>query len=312
MATVNATLKTDRVLSDGTHPVYLCIYNNGKRYYISLQRKDQRLFGTKENWDQVNGCFNKLKKECKYHNRTIEDSISDAKQIIKALDVTSFDITSFRKSFFGIVDRSKTLRQLLDIRDEKLISQERFKTAEVYRTAVNAFLITIKKENIEVKDVTKKHLKEFEETLLADNKNDATVHNYIRTIKALISHGVNEEIIKEAENKVRDYSLAHIKPSANKRALSLLDFNKIINAKFTDSNLELTRLTFLFSVYTFGMNFADMCLLKENDIYDKEIKYKRLKTGKNLTIPFTSQASQIFWTLCKIQYGATSHMFFHI
>jgi integrase/recombinase XerD len=292
--TINALLKKDRKLADGAFPVYLCIFINNKRYYISLQRMDQQLFGFKDSWDNQRGCFNKQKKNHKHHNATIEDSIDKAKKIIKEQNQgNGIDFNAFRISFFGIVNQTKKLKELLYLNNQKHINQKKFKTAEVYSTAINSFLKTIKKENIEAKDIDKKVLKHFENLLFKNNNKDSTVHNYIRTIKALLNKSVDENLIKPEDNKIKDYSLAHIKPQANKRSLSQTDLNKIINSKFSEKNLELARLSFLFSIYTCGMNFADLCLLKSDNIYDNEIKYTRLKTGKNLNIPFISQAKFI-------------------
>jgi integrase len=292
--TINALLKKDRILADGTHPVYLCVFINNKRYYISLQRMDQHLFGVKDSWDNQMGCFNKLKKNHKKHNATIDDCIHKAKKILKEQNQDNgIDFNTFRVAFFGITSQSKKLKDLLILYNHKYINQKKFKTAEVYSTAVNSFLKTIKKENIDVKDIDKKRLKYFENVLFDNNNKDSTVHNYIRTIKALLNKSVEENLIKPEDNKIKDYSLAHIKPQAYKRSLSQTDLNKIINSKFSEKSLELARLSFLFSIYTCGMNFADLCLLKTDNIYDNEIKYMRLKTGKNLIIPFISQAKII-------------------
>lgn len=50
------------------------------------------------------------------------------------------------------------------------------------------------------------------------------------------------------------------------------------------STLDLARDLFLFSFYTRGMLFIDMAYLKEENLYNGVLSYKRRKTGQLLYI----------------------------
>lgn len=79
-----------------------------------------------------------------------------------------------------------------------------------------------------------------------------------------------------------------------KRAISIDDINKInrLNLK-AHPNLDFARDMFMFSLYTRGMNFADMYSLKKDNIQNDVITYKRRKTGKILHIKMEKKIKKI-------------------
>ena len=50
---------------------------------------------------------------------------------------------------------------------------------------------------------------------------------------------------------------------------------------------------FMFSYHTFGMNFTDLCSLKQGNIKNGRIKYTRQKTGKSFDILISDEALEI-------------------
>lgn len=62
----------------------------------------------------------------------------------------------------------------------------------------------------------------------------------------------------------------------------------------------LARDVFMFSIYTRGMSFVDIALLKKKDVFQQEIRYRRHKTGQFLEIGINRQIRNLLE-----RYGAT-------
>ena len=53
------------------------------------------------------------------------------------------------------------------------------------------------------------------------------------------------------------------------------------------SKLRIARDAFLFSYYGGGIRFSDICCLKPESIQEERIRYRMLKTGTLVSIPFS-------------------------
>jgi integrase len=93
----------------------------------------------------------------------------------------------------------------------------------------------------------------------------------------------------------KKFKVAKFDCTTEKRAIEKDDIKKILAVELdpNDKNLNFARDLFVFSYFCGGINFVDMAYLTRENIVDEQITYKRKKTGVKVTIPLTTETSQI-------------------
>jgi len=131
------------------------------------------------------------------------------------------------------------------------------------------FLITKGKKDIYLDELTP-HL--FEEYANSIRLNHNTLNNYLAVLKSFLR---NIEKLKDISlpenfyNKVSRFKSVPKKP----KLLPIDNFNKILNAKIDDKEIEEARLIFLFSLFSNGIRYSDVSTLRYHNFtisYNKE------------------------------------------
>ena len=113
----------------------------------------------------------------------------------------------------------------------------------------------------------------------------------MRDLRARYNEAVKLELIDDQE-PFKHYSIKSIK-TKRQIAITKNDIDKFISFDYTNNTkYKLSYLTFLFSYYSAGINFTDVCKLKKGQIID-ELVYTRSKTGKLMTIPLYKKNKEI-------------------
>jgi site-specific recombinase XerD len=122
-----------------------------------------------------------------------------------------------------------------------------------------------------------------------------TMNLYFRTFRAVINMAIQDGIAIKERNPFTDFSFSHMKNETIKRALTKTDIKKIESLDVeSGSKQEFAKDFFMFSYYTYGMNFKDVAFLKWENVQIQEGKYHlfyiRSKTKKLLTITLNPNA----------------------
>lgn len=186
------------------------------------------------------------------------------------------------------------LTQFMEQLIRALKEEERFSTAHIYQSTLNALRLFCKADVIRFNQMDRSRLKQFENHLR--NKGCAwnTVSTYMRTLRSTYNKAVDEGL---AEEKPRLFRHVYTGVKANtKRALDAGDMSKLLKAPLPQSlsqSLEKSRawLTLMFLLR--GMPFVDLAYLHKKDLQDSVISYRRHKTGTLLTVEVPPTAMKL-------------------
>ena len=131
---------------------------------------------------------------------------------------------------------------------------------------------------------------------------DTSVSNYMRTLRSMLNKAIEQGFLdKEDYPFGHKYSITHLNLKTRPRALSKEWIREIEAVELAEdkpiaqsrNNLLFARDIFLFSYYTFGMNFSDISHLKTTDVKMGRIEYTRKKTHDPHSIGLHPKAKEI-------------------
>lgn len=235
----------------------------------------------------------KLQKDKQLINKTVE--LLESRGDYSAKDI----LQNFSNSQHGVM-----FCEYVNSKVEYLKKANRFGTAEAYKYAAVSFLKFLGKKDIDIYKINAALIKSYEQYLFAENKQKNTISCYMRSLRAVYNQAVHENIISKKKTKSNPFSGAFTgNAKTGKRAIGVDSILKMTKVKAEDikcsyKRLEKTKLNsisksitlpiaidvFMFSLYTQGMSFSDIVNLKKENIKGDFIRYKRKKTGQQITI----------------------------
>jgi integrase len=144
------------------------------------------------------------------------------------------------------------------------------KKYEEYIEKFQNFLATRGKKDIYIHELTPQL---FEEYLNSTDLNHNTLNSHLAVLKSFLRNieklkGINLPV--NFYNKISSFKSVPKKP----KLLSIDNFNKILNTKMEDLEIEKARLIFLFSLFSNGIRYSDVSTLRHQNFtisYNKEI-----------------------------------------
>jgi site-specific recombinase XerD len=170
-----------------------------------------------------------------------------------------------------------------DYRDQGRIGQVR-----VYTDAQNALKSFLNDKDIAFDEIDLPFLKRYERHLNKRKVKTSTFSIYMRTLRAALNKAIAEGYAKQYPFK--DYSIPKGEP--NRRALSIKDMEKLLKHKKINKNTDNYRIM-VFSYFSVGMNYTDICRLTWDDIRGSEIHYTRQKIHYKIIIPIHPKVKAI-------------------
>jgi site-specific recombinase XerD len=149
---------------------------------------------------------------------------------------------------------------------------------------------------LELKDIDTKKLQMFIEYCQGKNLTPNGIGYYLRTLRAVFNKAINEEGLEHYPFK--KFNWKPFRNKTKKRAISKEDMIRIMNFESEpETPLFHAAKLFSFMYLTYGLNFADLAKLTENNIYKLEglniLKYERSKGGRLYEIPLNNEALEI-------------------
>ena len=172
-----------------------------------------------------------------------------------------------------------------------LKSNEKLRTSETYRSALNSFKKFRKNEDIVIDCLTSEIMEGYEAWLRKRGVSFNTISFYTRILRAVYNRAVEEGIIENRRPFRHVYTGIE---KTVKRALPLAVIRKIkiLDLSLTPA-LDFARDIFMLSFYLRGMSFIDMAFLGKMSLSNGYITYRRRKTGQLLTIEWTKEMQSI-------------------
>jgi len=205
-------------------------------------------------------------------------SIKDIKRLITSGDKNGeVDVFDFIES---IVD---------DLRKAKKIGN-----AEVYVGLLRKLKKFHTAEHLTVEEINYSFLKKMEVIHFSRDNQAGGLSVYMRTLRSVYNKAIKAGYASLEKYPFKDYSIRNGDPQ--RRALSETEFDAFKKEELkVGSVLDEARKLFLASFYMRGMNWMDMCLLKESNMTGdlERIQYVRSKTSKRFSIKINDKLKEI-------------------
>lgn len=178
---------------------------------------------------------------------------------------------------------------------ERLISlfkeKGRTRTMETYRVTLNAFMKFRNNKDILLDGIRTETMESFEAWLRRREIKNNTVSFYMRILRAAYNRAVDDNVIEDRKPFRRVYTGID---KTVKRALPLDSIRRIKELDLTgDPSLDYARDIFMLSFLLRGMSIVDMAFLQKSDLCNGYLSYRRRKTGRKLTVKWTSEMQDI-------------------
>ena len=178
-------------------------------------------------------------------------------------------------------------RQIEELRREGALG-----TANKY----NATLIVFEKfsgsRRINFDNVDENMILDFERYLRQIPLQPNTVSFYMSNFRAVYNKAQKRGYVTHDKSPFRAVPVRIEK--TRKLAVSVEIIRRVATSEFPDSDkLNCARDMFMFSFYARGMSFVDMSYLRQEDVQDGFIRYRRRKTGQMYTIRIIPEAQKI-------------------
>lgn len=321
---IKVVLFTSKTLKDGTHPIMVRITHNRKHTYKSVgysvhinawdednhRVHDKKPLITKRQEGQLSEAkIVALKAAYKDAiilsnasaiNNAIIDAVNSAETVKNKLKVNeeSLDVKNFKATLSPKEHKSRNKSFIVygkELRD-------RFKlrgsigTYKNYNTILNKLEAYLGKKDLFFSDIDLKFLEEYQANLASFGNDINTIHNNLKTIKAIYHAAIREQIIPLDNNPFFIFKLK-FDNNIQKAKLTIEEIVKLEELSLPEYSLEWhCRNFFLFSFYCAGIRASDALLMEWGNVTkDNRLEYSMQKTGKFKSLVLIPKALNILY-----------------
>lgn len=294
VTSITISLDTRRARKNGTYPLILRISHQQQSSSIPL-----KLYLLEKDWDDKN---RKIKKSFKSKdsitllNNTLSKKLSNALDIVMKLqqegELDSLSVTELKYKIENPV-ADHTFYSFTEVLVKDLKATNRFGTARSYEGVVRVLKTFTNYRNLNFENINYNFLTKFETYHLKNGNSLNGLSVYMRAIRAIYNKAIKAGIADKEKYPFAAYTIK-TQPT-EKRALEWDKLKKIIALQLEPGHpLFNARNYFVTSYMLYGMNFTDLAHLKESNILNNRIKYRRKKTSKLYDIEITQNLQKIF------------------
>ena len=285
--TYHYILRTDKQRTDGKAPIYLRITENRKSRQLSTSEWIQP-----KHWHKDKEVVRRSHRTYKAINTILDNKLNRAKRIQADLDI--YDKVSAKAIQQRLKkQQSSDFFDLADVYLQEVKRHQSFYTHKNAKVAIDKVEAFVGSRTLPVKNVTTEYLEAFE-TFLKDEYDNApnTINKNFRPIKAVIQKALKNHLI--GINPLANFEGAKRAKAKPKTKLSIKQIHALEALELDKgSNLWHARNYFMFSFYSGGIRFGDVCGLKWSDIKDGTLVYQMNKNDKVFNIELNQHQQAI-------------------
>lgn len=291
MATVKTVLVKGRNNSHGTYPLAIqVLHKRKKKVFYTGYSVEPDLFDAIRGRVLFNGTYTsetvrRMNRKCRSICKTLEKAIGLLEK--RGHEYTTNDILRVYETLTGKIgfyyyfhERIQTLRET-----------GHDGTSRAYEATLRSMQRHLCKSDFPFSHLSSRLVVKYCDALLEAGVNKNTVGFYLHNMKAVYRRGCLEL------NLSFPSPFCDVKIRSEKTAKQSLTVNQVKSLAYLPllpgTPECLARDVFMFSVYTRGMAFVDIALLKKSDISDGVIRYRRHKTGQLLEIGINRQIQDL-------------------
>jgi integrase len=297
-AVANVLCYKCKTLSNGEHPLMICICKDGERKYLSL-----KISVKEENWDFEK---NRPKINCphrEYIEKVIGEQIQKYSQMIISLTAENREYTA--SSLIEKVSKPRTCNQTVDELFNNYINRLKIENRLGYALSVKGVYNSLirYKGNLDfyISDIDVSWLNHYESWLYSNNISENTIGIRFRTLRVIYNFAIQEGVVKTDFYPFKQFKISRHQKQTVKRALSKKQVKLIMNYDISHACFykQLSVDIFTFSYLMGGINITDIALLTEENINDQRLIYIRKKTKKLIILPLQQRAVAIIMKYAK-------------
>jgi integrase len=280
-----------KTLSNGEHPLMICISKNGKRKYLSLGVSIHPQY-----WDLEK---NKPKRNCPNREliqKLINEKINLYTEYILELKTTNkeFAIANLIDKINGI-SRKCTVLELFDIHIKQLVLEKRLNYASTFKDLKNSLIDFNNHLDISFTDIDTAWLKNYGLWLRKRGLANNSLGIRFRGLRAIYNKAIESNIVKQEYYPFKALKVSKLHEDTIKRAITKSDIEKVISYQAPNEYSRLAIDVFYFSYLCAGINFNDIAYLTRDNLIDNRLVYIRKKTKKLIKIPIQKAAIDIIY-----------------
>ena len=290
MASVKVKFRPSTVADKEGTIYYQVIHNR----VIRQIKTDYRVFG--EEWNEKSGVVILSVNDRTDILRSIKERIGwDVKRLKTIIGRMESSGNGFTAD--DIVDkyqeatREQSFFRFMENVIARLKQLNRERTAENYAATLKSFMRFRKDNDVLLDEIGSNLMMEYEAYMKVQGIAMNTVSFYMRILRAVYNRAL-EKGLTEQRNPFR-----HVYTGIDKTVKRAIPLKAIKRIKVLDlsmnPSLDFARDMFLFSFYTRGMSFIDMAYLKNKDLQNGVLSYRRRKTGQQLFIKWEKCMQEI-------------------
>lgn len=289
--TVNILCYKSKTLSNGEHPLMLCICKDRRRKYKSL--------GVSVHPDYWDFSKNRPKPNCPNRElilKIILDKELELRRQILELKAEDKEFTASTLISPKSKIKSKTVQEFYKelINDFKV--SNKIGNAKVYNdsyTSLSKF--TKYKLDVPFSYIDVDFLRDYEKWLRQKGCKDTSISLSFRTLRSLYNKAIATKYAKRTSYPFEEFKVSKFNTKTEKRAVSKDIIKEIIELDLKDKSeyMNFSRDIFIFSYLCSGINLTDIANLEKSNIQNDRLIYMRQKTGKRINIPLTDEAKVI-------------------
>ena len=278
-----------KTLSNGEHPLMVCVCKDGKRKYQSLG-----IYIKAEQWDFKS---NLPKTKCPNRDRIIlliNERINEIQKaaLDKRIAGKNFTATTLIESTTNNTI-NKTVGEYYLTYIQNLKKENRIRYTGMFEVSYSSFIKFNKHLDIPFSDIDATWLKRYELWMKEQNLSVSTISTRIRHLRAVFNLAIAEHSIKNDCYPFHSYKVSKLYKQTAKRAISKKEVLKIMQYQ-GDTPMECLAIdVFVFSYLNAGINFIDIAKLKRSNIVESQLIYNREKTKKLINVPLQQKAMEI-------------------
>lgn len=287
--TIKVLCYKSKTLSNGEHPLMVCVCKDGKRKYQSLGISIKA-----EQWDFKS---NLPKTKCPNRDRIIlliNERINEIQKVAldKRIAGKDFTATTLIESASNNVT-VKTVGEYYLTYIQNLKKESRIRYAGMFEVSYSSFIKFNKHLDIPFSDIDATWLKRYELWIKEQNLSVSTISTRIRHLRAVFNLAIAEHSIKNDCYPFHSYKVSKLNKQTAKRAISKKEVLKIMKYQGNTPMEKLAIDVFVFSYLNAGINFIDIAKLKHSNIVESQLIYNREKTKKLINVPLQQKAIDI-------------------
>lgn len=190
--------------------------------------------------------------------------------------------------------KERKFNEFMDKTIKKLKEEERYGTAHIYQSTLNAFADFCNTSTIFFYQINCATLKRFENHLRDKQRSWNTVSTYMRTLRAAYNKAADQRL---APTNTRLFSNVYTGvKNDTRRALEVEEMHKLLYAlppQELPEELSQCRVWTNLMFRLRGMPFVDLTFLHKSDLKGNVLSYRRQKTGTDMTVDIPSDTMEL-------------------